>query len=86
MAEEDCGLCMFLDFLTASIKRLSAVDWLSFFTQARLHSMSKRSPLLVTLKAGVIYTQCVLVHTRVCVLYRVRILYPVRNAYSYVVH
>ena len=34
----------------------------------------------VTLKAGVIYTQCALVHTRVRVLYRVRILCPVRNA------
>ena len=52
-------------------------------TKARLHSMSKRtSPLLVvvTLKASVIYTQCALVHTRVRLLHRVRILYPVRNA------
>ena len=45
--------------------------------------MSKRLPLLLTLKAGnVIYIQCALVHTRVRVLYRVRILYPVRNAQS----
>ena len=48
----------------------------------------------VTLKAGVIYTQCALVHTRVRVLYRVRnaqsafhtwvgpYLYQVRNAQS----
>ena len=32
--------------------------------------MSRRSPLLVTLKAGVIYTQCAPVHTQVRVLYR----------------
>ena len=51
-----------------------------FSPRPGLHNMSKRSPLLVTLKGGVIYTQCALVHTRVRVLYRVRILYPVRNA------
>ena len=32
----------------------------------------KMSPMHVTLKAGLIYTQCWLVHTRVRVLYRVR--------------
>ena len=78
MAEEDCGLCMFLDLRHQSND--CAVDRLSFFTLARLHNMSKRSPLLVTLKAGVIYTQCALVHTRVRVLYQVRILDPFRNA------
>ena len=57
---------------TATIKRLSA---------ARVFSHRPGYiALLVTLKAGVIYTQCALVHTRVRVLYRVRILYPVRNA------
>ena len=78
MAEEDCGLCMFLDLRHQSND--CAVDRLSFFTKVRLHNMWKRSPLLVTLKAGVLYTQCALVHTRVRVLYRVRILYPVHNA------
>jgi len=38
--------------------------------------MSRRSPLLVTLKAGVIYTQCALVHTQVRVLYRAIMLSP----------
>ena len=63
MAEEDCGLCMFLDLRHQSNDSVQLIG--SHFSHRPGHSMSKRSPLLVTPKAGVIYTQCALIHTRV---------------------
>ena len=68
---EDCG--MFLDLQHQSNDSVQLID--SHFSHRPGYIA-----LLVTLKAGVIYTQCALVHTRVRVLYRVRIFYPVRNA------
>ena len=85
------GLTCACFLITESIKRLNAVDWVSFFTKARLHSMSKDVAIARNIESGCnlrpvcacLYASPYFIpspNAQSAFYTRVRILYPVRNA------